>query len=507
MFNNIFQNGLIFKSNWKLIELAGSEAEHFIQNQSTNDVKSLNNNHFQWNTLLDIAGKVVSYFLLLKQSSEKIFLLTPKDLEDVLIDRLDKYLIAEDVNIIKNEQSCSFALGIKAKKVNGFKGTFLNLPAVISFEDLEPFNTNDLEKFWFIQGDPTENTSEVLGNIVNNTYLEELAVNYKKGCYLGQETVSKIYSRRGAAYKFVILEINDFLENLGDNLICEGKKIGKIFSSLNFQNKTYIRAQINRENRLENKKLFLEHNDIKFEAIVHYAPFIKYGLEDFAINLYDEAIKAFQNDDEEIAIEKLLKSIELNPGFEDAYESLGVIYGRQEKFEQAIELMEKLSNLNPSSVMAHTNMSLYHMRLGNIEIAEEHKSLATIKSFEKFGKDAENKRIQEQLEKQKQEELGHRESMFKQVLEIDKEDALANYGMGDIELIRQDYFESIKYLEQAIKTDPKYSVAYLTLSKSLIKSNQLDKAKEILKLGIKVATQNGDMMPANEMQSMLVDLS
>lgn len=501
--------------DWAIIRLTGKDSASFIHNQSTNDVRKLNNYSFQWNSLLDLSGKIVSYFLLLKESESTIYLLLPRDLVTITHERLDKYLIAEDVEFEEVKKKISVLVGGKLPSSDGFSGILLNDPAFITFKKVEISDKpseNYFMDYWFLQGAPGDNIRQYVGKLINNTFLEELAVNYKKGCFLGQETVAKIHTRRGAAYKTVLiqLQLNDDFPTVEDikhsDVLVNSKKIGKLIGANTIDNVTYLMVEINRENRLDKKKLNFKIEDKSYCGIIHYLPFYKMTSHEKAISLYDDAIIDFQNDQEDSAVIKLNKAIELDPLFEDAYESLGVIYGRHEKFDQAIELMQKLSEINPSSVMAHTNMSLYYMRLGNIEKAEEEKSIATVKSFEKFGKEAEEKKIQQALEeKQKNEEL-EREKMFQQVLEIDREDALANYGMGGIELGRQNYVQAIRHLEIAIKTDPKYSVAYLALSKAFKNSEQLLKAKDTLTKGIEVATSNGDLMPANEMQQILQSL-
>ena len=54
--------------------------------------------------------------------------------------------------------------------------------------------------------------------------------------------------------------------------------------------------------------------------------------------------------------------------------------------------MDDLLQVDPESIMAHTNKSLYLMKLGKIEEAEKEKDLATVKSFKKAGQDAKNKK-------------------------------------------------------------------------------------------------------------------
>ena len=156
--------------------------------------------------------------------------------------------------------------------------------------------------------------------------------------------------------------------------------------------------------------------------------------------------------------------------------------------------------------MAHTNMSLYYMKIGEIEKAEDQKAQATIKQFEVLGDEADRKRRLEEEEKKKKEEIEKREGMYRQVLEIDPEDTLANYGLGEIELEKGLYQESIAHLKKAIEHKKNYSVAWLALGKAYMKSGEKALALETFREGIKVAGKNGDLMPANEMQRLLGEL-
>ena len=183
-----------------------------------------------------------------------------------------------------------------------------------------------------------------------------------------------------------------------------------------------------------------------------------------------------------------------------------MIYGRNREFEKAIEVMKKLSEVDPSSVMAHTNLSMYYMQLGDKETAEKHKAEATFKQFEVLGTEAQKKKAEEEAQKKAKADKEKRKEMFLQVLEIDDEDALANFGMGELLLEKNDFEHSAKHLEIAIKTDKKYSVAYLALAKSYIGLKEVEKAKTVLDEGIEIAVNNGDLMPANEMQSILNNL-
>ena len=86
----------------------------------------------------------------------------------------------------------------------------------------------------------------------------------------------------------------------------------------------------------------------------------------------------------EQAIEVLEKAFVYDSQNVEVCESIGVAYGRIKKFDIALEWMDKLLELDPGSILAHTNKSLFLMNQGKIEEAEEEKSKATLKSFEYY---------------------------------------------------------------------------------------------------------------------------
>lgn len=101
----------------------------------------------------------------------------------------------------------------------------------------------------------------------------------------------------------------------------------------------------------------------------------------------DEALEIFANaqnnsTDLEPAIELLKKAIKENPKNEDAYESLGVMLAKQEKFKEAIAVMQQLEMINPKNAMALMNLSIFYMRIGDKETAEEYKAKGTVLQFE-----------------------------------------------------------------------------------------------------------------------------
>lgn len=493
-----------------VFQLTGLDVGFFLQNQSTYNFQELSENEFHLMSFLDPQGRIEFYCWALKFTT-KVLLLTPVLLKDLAHVRLEKFLISEDVTIEEQGiQDWTFILGPKALEYSSsevFKGCLFEETAILgqSFKiDLPTLAPCEIEVWRSLNGWPQFPGEGFASEIINNLRLYDLSVSQNKGCYPGQETVSKIATRRGAAYSPVLLETSK-PQTPGPIHIFD-KKIGDIESCHEWNGLFYSSAKLLRDFRVSGMTINFSKDGTEIESVVRYYPLLPGAELDKAQELYYVALEAFKTDDYAMAEKFLKHAIDLDPKFADAYESLGVILGRLNRFPEAIELMDHLTKVDPSSVLAHTNKSLFLMKMGKIEEAEEQKSLATVKTFQKFGDEAKLKELVLKEKKAQEDEWVKREGMFKQVLEIDDEDTLANYGLGSIAVERQDWLPAITYLEKVIKADANYSVAYLSLGKAYKGAGQKAKAASTWKEGIIIAAKKGDLMPANQMQFELQQL-
>lgn len=499
-----YENGYTFLEKFSVITVSGKDSTSFLNGQLTSNITQMNDETFHLSSVLDISGRYIAHFILIKVNDHLFELVLSRDLSEATLERLDKYLISEDVTISFDNRKKYFALlGMLPTTLKGYSGRLYNENCLLVTKkptDSIEIKKEDLNVLRFASGEPDYAIEIRSGDLITNSFLSEICISGNKGCYPGQETVSKIINNKGASLFPVCLVGQEKLP-LGD-LKVDNKKIGEVKNTITIAGLNYYYTLINRENRVEGKNIEIDSNNFQ----VKYFPLFKNDIESKTQDLYYDAIEEFKKDNEPVAIEMLKKAIALKPDFEDAYESLGVIYGREGENYKAIELMKKLAELNPKSVMAHTNLSLYYMKIGDKETAEHHKAEATIKQFEVLGDEAKRKNELKEKEQQEYAELMRKESMFKEVLEIDPDDALANYGLGEIEYKRKNYLSAQQYLDKAILSDPKYSVAYLLLAKVLKESLKTQEFKLLAEKGIEVATKNGDMMPANELQSLLNNL-
>lgn len=498
-----------FKLNQKRIYLAnsvihlkGEDAQTFLNSQTTNDVLKLKKNQFHFSSMLDLAGRIESLFILLKKSETQFDLIVNEEDVERTFERLERFHISEEFDVSIEKIHSYLITHDKNQKYP--MGTYYFENDQIEFSKDSNLASDSSEIYDVLFGIQKIDFKEKL-ELINNTRYDELAVDYKKGCFPGQETVSKVNTRRGAAFKPVLLEC-DSSQNVifsESSILFNDKKVGKMIKSIFLEKKIFIMASLGREYRVDKSKKYFSIGEYSNHFKIHLYPYLSTTSAGIARECYDYAIELFHKNENDKAISYFEKAIELDPLFDDAYESLGVLYGRLENYSKAIELMEKLKMVNPKCMMAYTNLSLFHMKIGEIEKAENYKSEATLLNFQLLGDEAEKKKKEKELQKRKLAERDKREKMFLQVLDIDDADAMANNGLAEISLEKKDYNKAKNYFSKAIESDPKYSVAYLGLGKSYIALNTVDDAVEVLKRGIEVATKNGDMMPANEMQRLL----
>ncbi len=97
---------------------------------------------------------------------------------------------------------------------------------------------------------------------------------------------------------------------------------------------------------------------------------------------YEKAVDLFALGKAEEAAGALVNLIGRFPDCADAYESLGMVYYKMGQIDEAIRWTTKLSEIRPNDSMAHTNLSVFYMKKGMKEKAEEEKALATVLKFQ-----------------------------------------------------------------------------------------------------------------------------
>jgi folate-binding protein YgfZ len=520
----LFEGAQIPLVGWTLIEVGGRDREQFLHSQLTSDVQGLAQGASQMTALLDRAGRLQVFGFLLKRES-RIELLVPAAPARAAVEALEAHVISDDVSFsFPDLPEPRLALGAEAVRLLGHIPSDQVFPVESwasrgfvtwggSELDLPKMENSDLENLRVLSGLPLWGVEVDAGTPIHETTLMGTAVSADKGCYLGQETVAKVASGRGAARAPVLLEILDE-ESHPHSLVGQrfttgsGERAGEVLAAAGWDDAIYLEASVVRVLRVAGREIECRFEDDSAVLVrVHETPLLSApNPEDWARRLSGRATAAFAEDREEAAMTLFERAIAVCPQHADAYESLGVILGRHKRYEEAVDLMIRLLAVDPSSVMAHTNLSLYYNQLGRIEDAEREAAEAMRAKMrnETVGRDHEDaaRRASETVAADRK----RRAEIFRQVLDLDQDDAIGNFGLGELLVEEGRYGEAVGHLERALAVDPRYSAALLALGRAHEGAGNRAAAIRMYRGGIEVAAARGDLATANKMQERLAAL-
>ena len=519
----LFDGGETRLDGWVVVTAEGSHRERFLHSQLTSDVAGLRPGASQLTALLDRAGRL-QVFGFLHKRPDRLDLLLPAAAADSAMAFLDRHIIADDVTLRRLETPLlKLLLGAEAVRLIPELPAESTFPiegwgsrGCVSWEDgprrLPAIDDDELEARRVLTGLPRWGVEAKEGQLILQTHLDA-AVSLTKGCFLGQETVAKVVSGRGAARAPVLLEIvagdsPTSFEVAGEFAAGAHDRAGEVFAAVVWEDVTYLLTWVVRDLRVEGAEVDCRWSDgASCTAKVRALPLLTTPDPDYwATRLQLRAVEAFSYDREDEAIRLLERAIAVCPDHADSYESLGVILGRHHRYDEAIALMKRLLEVDPSSVMAHTNLSLYFNRQGRIVDAEREagEALRAKMNLERNVRE----RIEAEREKAAVNEADRqrRADMFRRVLDIDPGDALGNFGLGELLTEEGRYDDAIAHLRKALQNDPHYSAAFAALGRAYEASGHHQTAVSTYREGIKIAAAKGDLSTANKMQERLAML-
>ncbi len=281
---------IIILENRGLISISGEDSEEFLQNIITNDIFKINEHNSLFSAILSPQGKYLYEFFLIRFGG-KFFLDCNETIIKNLIDHLTKFKLSSKVDI-KNETS-GHVIGIitlekfyeisdnkvdntfqyrdspifvdpREKKLGArILSTLEKIHLTIKKLKLKITDSNVYLEDAYKLGIPEkglENLKDQLFGLEAN--FEQLnAIDFKKGCYIGQENTARMKLKNKLRKKLVPIKAYESL-NVGDELKYNNLIIGKILI-----NKPYPFALIKMFdpdfNEFKNKDLFVENKKCK----------------------------------------------------------------------------------------------------------------------------------------------------------------------------------------------------------------------------------------------------
>lgn len=553
--------GLAHLTELAVLDVTGPDAERFLQNRLSNDVLALQPGDGQLNAVLDRQAKIQGIFSLHRMPDGFRILIDAAEAENATAQIL-KFRIVEQVDVQKITNVVIFSLQgpqskaflekhFQAKEEGLFPqqefgwadGSILGQPAwlvrrsfsgelgyvlIVGASDTNAFVQGMLAAVQQAGGTEISDEAQTIlrveagipkygidydfETLLPETGLEREAVSYSKGCYLGQETVARIktYGMVQKALVGLLFEPDTELPPSGNACLLAGKEVGTLCSAAYSPTlqRPIAMAYLGKAERIPGKRLNLEIDGVQYAVEVTLLPFYaSTSSQKSGAELLKDGLQAFSEGFDEEAIRLLEQAIEVDSTLVEAYEALGVILSRHERYEDAIRMMNQVLALEPEHVLAHTNLSVFYMKLGDKDKAEEEKAKATMAAFSKKAKESGLVFDIEAERRKKEQATRDKIAMFLEALSYNPTDPLGNFGLGSAYLELKQYQEAIEPLERTIQAQPKHSVAYLSLGKAWEGLNQPGNAQNAYQKGIEVAAAKGDLMPLKEMQARLQSLT
>ena len=213
-----------------LIKVSGADAEEFLQNQFSNDIKKLDNSNLQINGYCQHQGKIIALFWVIR--TDNSFLLSfPIDLLEKVIPRLKMFVIMSDV-LIENVSEEFSQIGLIDEKV---KGSYLineRMSLFITSPKEQIVKNSTIDDEWTKASIDSQlpevflSTSEMFVPQMLNLDIDEVGVNFSKGCYPGQEVVARLHYLGEAKRRLFSFQCGSEVQ-IGDNLYCSSSNAAK----------------------------------------------------------------------------------------------------------------------------------------------------------------------------------------------------------------------------------------------------------------------------------------
>lgn len=223
-----------------LISVSGPDAEHFLQNILTTDLDTLGESEAKPGALLTPQGKILFDFLI-SRAGENAFLLECRaDISDDFIRRLMLYKLRAKVEIAKSEQALVTVAWGKGSITSENDSTavadtrFPNEGVTRSYAGTAAVgDAAAWQAFRIAHGIAESGADYALGDAFPHDVLldETGGVGFRKGCYVGQEVVSRMQHRGTARRRVLIVQASPPLPAAGTDLTVEGRPVGTLGSS------------------------------------------------------------------------------------------------------------------------------------------------------------------------------------------------------------------------------------------------------------------------------------
>ena len=211
-----------------LLKLTGSEVQSFLQGQLSNDINALEEGVVQINAYCQHQGKIMALIWVMKRADE-YYLSFPKDLAAEIVKKLTMFKMMSDVTI-KDVTNELLQFGVVNEVVDGVF-VINDQQSIVLVDSANEFKLSD-EREWEAACIANEMPEVELATVEKfvpqllNLDIDEVGVNFSKGCYPGQEVVARLHYLGKSKRRMRAFECDGEIE-VGDELLVTGSDSAK----------------------------------------------------------------------------------------------------------------------------------------------------------------------------------------------------------------------------------------------------------------------------------------
>lgn len=216
-----------------IVSVSGKDAEDLLQGLITTDLDALAPDEARPGALLTPQGKILFDFMI-SRDGDGFRLETAADQAEALLKRLTMYKLRSAV-VLSLDTSTPTIIAFDEPQAAGYRDHRFEKAGAAVFRSYDETETDaadaaDLERLRIVSGIAVSGLDYALQDAFPHDVLMDKndALSFRKGCYVGQEVVSRMQHRGAPRRRVVIVAGASALPPSGTAITADGKSIGTL---------------------------------------------------------------------------------------------------------------------------------------------------------------------------------------------------------------------------------------------------------------------------------------
>ncbi len=230
------QSAQCWLQGYSIIDFKGEEARTFLQGQLSNDVFALNDGHAQWQGYCQPQGRMLASFALVRATGEHFWALVPAAIAAAIAKRLAMFVMRSKLKVTVSDEVAIGYVNVDAVEAAAQllgRRAVRRIPAaqmgIFLGEVAQKFRRVSVAR-WQLAGIDAGIAEIQAGGqdlfVPQTIGWDVVGVNYKKGCYPGQEVVARAHYRGAVKRKPIRVAGAGTLPTAGQPLLIAGDDMG-----------------------------------------------------------------------------------------------------------------------------------------------------------------------------------------------------------------------------------------------------------------------------------------